>query len=388
MFLDFEKAYDRLDRGWLFGCMEAMQFPDSSVRWVRLLLEGTCGQVVFNGGHHSRVFSIPSGCAQGSPLSPLLYVIAAQPLAAKCRQLQREDSVDSISLPGGEAASCSQQHADDTTLHARTVAGVRTLLRRAVNPYCAASGAKLNPSKCQAMVLGTHPPLVGADAETGVVFVDTAVTPIRHLGVLLSVSGGTAFAERLFEQRLASITHRARLWSRYDLSLLGRCEVARQVLASCLVYHAQFIPVPERIMGLLQRRIKAFTLGIGCLRSSDSRRLVYKPAAAVACLPVKRGGIGHVDVAAHVTGIFTNRHRSLSSSDAAETAAAGRQARNGLRLSRCSHLAILIRSECFLGREAIPVFCLAISLLSVNSRCRFAACSAPEGALSRLVVRV
>jgi hypothetical protein len=249
------------------------------------------------------VFSIPSGCAQGSPLSPLLYVIAAQPLAAKCRQLQREDSVDSISLPGGQAASCSQQHADDTTLHARTVAGVRTLLHRAVNPYCAASGAKLNPSKCQAMVLGTHPPLVGADAETGVVFVDTAVTPIRHLGVLLSVSGGTAFAERLFEQRLASITHRARLWSRYDLSLLGRCEVARQVLASCLVYHAQFIPVPERIMGLLQRRIKAFTLGIGCLRSSDSRRLVYKPAAAVACLPVKRGGIGHVDVAAHVTAM-------------------------------------------------------------------------------------
>ena len=98
------------------------------------------------------------------------------------------------------------------------------------------------------MVLGTHPPLVGADAETGVVFVDTAVTPIRHLGVLLSVSGGTAFAEQLFEQRLGSITHRARLWSRYDLSLLGRCEVARQVLASCLVYHAQFVPVPERIM--------------------------------------------------------------------------------------------------------------------------------------------
>src|SRR5512147_2150277 len=143
VFLDFEKAYDRLDRDWLFLCMGAMGFPDSSVRWVRLLLAGTCGQVVFNGGHHSRVFDIPSGCAQGSPLSPLLYVIAAQPLAAKCRQLQREGSVDSISLPGGEAASCSQQHADDTTLHARTVAGVRTLLRRAVDPYCAASGAKL-----------------------------------------------------------------------------------------------------------------------------------------------------------------------------------------------------------------------------------------------------
>jgi hypothetical protein len=80
LFLDFEKAYDRLDRDWLFQCMRAMGFPSSSERWVRLLLEGTHGQVMFNGGHASRAFDIPSGCAQGSPLSPLLYVIAAQPL--------------------------------------------------------------------------------------------------------------------------------------------------------------------------------------------------------------------------------------------------------------------------------------------------------------------
>jgi hypothetical protein len=78
LFLDFEKAYDWLDREWLFKCMDAMHFPESSKRWVRLLLAGTRGQIVFNGGHSSRVFDIPSGCAQGSPLSPLLYVIAAQ----------------------------------------------------------------------------------------------------------------------------------------------------------------------------------------------------------------------------------------------------------------------------------------------------------------------
>jgi hypothetical protein len=89
-FLDFEKAYNRLNREWLLRCMDAMQFPESSRRWVRLLLEGTMGQIVFNGGHSSRVCDIPSGCAQGSPLSSLLYVIAAQPLAATCGQLQRE----------------------------------------------------------------------------------------------------------------------------------------------------------------------------------------------------------------------------------------------------------------------------------------------------------
>ena len=245
-FLDFEKAYDRLNREWLLRCMEAMQFPESSRRWVRLLLEGTMGQIVFNGGHSSRVFDIPSGCAQGSPLSPLLYVLAAQPLAARCRQLQREGRITSISMPGDRGpAPCCHQHADDTTLHAASPADIATLLQHAVQPFCAASAAKLNVSKSQGMGLGPLSRMEGLDAPTGIVFVNTAATPIRHLGVLLSVRGATAFADQLFTQRLRSIGHRARTWGQHDLTLLGRCEVARQVLASCLVYHAQFVPVPR-----------------------------------------------------------------------------------------------------------------------------------------------
>jgi hypothetical protein len=148
------------------------------------------------------VFDIPSGCAQGSPLSPLLYVIAAQPLAARCRQLQQQGSISSMRMPDGTAAPCSHQHADDTTLHGETVTDVQILLQQAVEPFCAASGAKLNRGKSQGMVLGVHPRLVGQHAATGVTpekmktgmtFVDTAVQPIRHLGVLLSVRGGTAF---------------------------------------------------------------------------------------------------------------------------------------------------------------------------------------------------
>jgi hypothetical protein len=303
LFLDFEKAYDRLDRDWLFGCMETMQFPSSSMRWVRLLLEGTCGQVVYNGGFTSRVFDIPSGCAQGSPLSPLLYVIAAQPLAAMCRMLQGQGRAPGIRLPDGSQAPPSHQHADDTTLHGETVDGVRALLREAVLPFCAASGAKLNAGKSQGMALGAHPAMVGVDEETGVTFVDTTVTPIRHLGILLSVRGATEFTQQLFEQRLRSITHRVRHWSRLKLTLLGRCEVARQVLASCLVYHAQFVPVPAHLMSMLQRRIKAFTLGRGCAPLTDGRPLTCRPAAAVANLPAQRGGIGHVDVLSHITAM-------------------------------------------------------------------------------------
>jgi hypothetical protein len=280
LFLDFEKAYDRLDRDWLQQCMKAMQFPPSMLRWVQLLIAGTQGRIVFNGGHLSRVFDIPSGCAQGSPLSPLLYVIAAQPLAARCRALQAVGAVDSISRPDGSASPCSMQHADDTTLHAASRQGVGVLVQRAVQPFCAASGAKMNVSKCQGMEVGVQQPFVGVDPGTSIPFPDTSQQPIRHLGILLSAAGAEPHAATLFTQRLQTITWRVRQWARQNLTYLGRCAVARQVLASCLTYHAQFVPVPADIMARVHRRITAFVTGQGSVQEAHMKQWTDSPPAA------------------------------------------------------------------------------------------------------------
>jgi hypothetical protein len=61
------------------------------------MLAGTRAGVFYH-GHLSPWFQVPSSAAQGSPLSHLLYVVAAQPLAARLRQLQTAGVVDSIFL--------------------------------------------------------------------------------------------------------------------------------------------------------------------------------------------------------------------------------------------------------------------------------------------------
>lgn len=298
-FLDFAQAYDRLDRGWLGLCMQALGLPAVSIRWVRLLLEGTQGQIMFNRGQRSRVFSIASGCAQGSPLSPLLFVMASQPLAARCRQLQRTGVFGSIHLPGGQPAPCCHQHADDTTLHAAGTLGIKVLLDQAVQPFCSASNAKLNISKTQGLAVGSHPPLVGTEPLTGISFVDTASTPVRHLGVLLAAGGGVVFARRLYTQRLQSIAYRVHLWSKHALSMQGRCEVAKQVLASCLSYHQQFVQPPADILQRISRVVHGFVLGRGLVSEHDARPLRGRPARVVASLPKQMGGLGQVDLQAH-----------------------------------------------------------------------------------------
>ena len=113
LLLDFQQAYDRVDREWVFAVMRAMGFGVRALRWVRLLLRDTCARVLFN-GWSSNQFAVRSGVAQGSPLSPVMYVIAAQPLASYMRLMQRRGVIAPIKLPDGSVAPPTFQHADDT----------------------------------------------------------------------------------------------------------------------------------------------------------------------------------------------------------------------------------------------------------------------------------
>lgn len=298
-FLDFAQAYDRLDRGWLGMCMSRLGLPAVAIRWVELLLRGTQGQILFNRGQTSRVFPIASGCAQGSPLSPLLYVMAAQPLAARCRQLQRAGLFASIALPGGQPAPCCHQHADDTTLHAAGVDGIQVLLTQAVQPFCRASGAQLNLGKTQGLSVGSHQQLVGPEPVTGITFVDTSAAPVRHLGILLDAGGAEVHARRMYTQCLQSIAYRVQLWSRHSLSVQGRCEVAKQVLGSCLSYHQQFVQPPADVMQRISKVVLGFVLGRGLVPEQGGEPLRGRPARSVASLPKAMGGLGQVDLQAH-----------------------------------------------------------------------------------------
>ncbi len=247
LFLDFEKAYDRLDRGWLMLCLQKMGFPQVALRWVRLVLAGTWAGVQYH-GHLSPWFDVLSSAAQGSPLSPLLYVLAAQPLAARLRQLQRDGVIDGIVLPDGSLAPPCHQHADDTSVHTATVRGAAAAIRLAITPFGAASNARLAPPKCLGMLLGPGSDQVeGLEPTTQVHFVPPSAH-VRHLGVLISAAGQDAATRAMFAKRLTAVRLHIRSWARFNLSYLGRLHVAKQVLANSLCYHASFMMPPAVIL--------------------------------------------------------------------------------------------------------------------------------------------
>ena len=307
-FLDFLKAYDRIDREWIFAVLETMGFGAGVLRWTRLLLAGTRAVARF-GGCLSRPFAVHSGAAQGSPLSPLLFVAAVQPLAARLRHLQANGAIDAIRLPTGRLAPPSHQHADDTTIHTATADGAAAALHLAVDPFCLASASSLNLNKCRGLCLGSHPSISGTHPGSGVEFLAPNAT-IKHLGILLTTGDRAAAAADMWQRRVGVVASRVQHWRSVDLTLTGRAHVAKQVLVSTLVHAATFVEPPAAQLRALRGLIDGFVAGSfdaaggedpggSAGPSSAERPLRARPSAAAATLPKAEGGMAAADIALH-----------------------------------------------------------------------------------------
>ncbi len=215
LFLDFEKAYDTLDRHWVHRCMHALGFGPGASKWTSIMLAGTQAAVMLN-GFRTSLFPIHSGLPQGSPFSPVLYVIAAQPLASHLRYLQRSGRFQSIATPTGTPAPVCHQHADDTTLHLPSIHDAAVALTEGVQVFCAATGSRLNTGKSQGLLLGPAAGFEGPDPLTGITFV-ARHQPIRHLGVLLGTDAARC-RDLMFTSIIAGIRRRAAHWSAHCLS--------------------------------------------------------------------------------------------------------------------------------------------------------------------------
>jgi len=293
VFCDFEKAYDRVQRPWVMACMGAMGFGPHARAWAGLLHRETLARCAFN-GWRTRHFTVRSGVAQGSPLSPLLYVVAAQPLAALMRYLQRQGRFVSPMLPDGTPAPPSHQHADDTTLHVASLADAQRAWQEGIMPFCAASGSAANAGKTVVMLLGSlrmDAAWDGAsfvDGQTGV-RVAARLEAVRHLGIMLGPGQvGVAAREDRYRSLLGAIKARVLHWSRFGLSDHGRAHIAKQVLASKLVYYLYYSMPSARLFAEVEKTIMAFVAGAPG-RMHPRRVVAQLPwnlgGRAVVCLP-------------------------------------------------------------------------------------------------------
>jgi hypothetical protein len=112
---DQAKAFDRVDHKYFFKILEVMGFGPDFIKWVKLLYTKISSQVLVN-GFLTAAFSVSHSIRQGCGLSPLLYALCIQPLAAN---ISANLLFKGIPMPAlGAPPAKIRMYADDTTVFA------------------------------------------------------------------------------------------------------------------------------------------------------------------------------------------------------------------------------------------------------------------------------
>ena len=109
LLLDFQKAFDTLEWPFIQNTLNLFNFGNGIKKWISTFYTNSESSVL-NNGFCTNYFKLSRGVRQGCPLSPYLFILAADVLATKIRQ---DKTVRGITIFGTE--SKISQIADDTS---------------------------------------------------------------------------------------------------------------------------------------------------------------------------------------------------------------------------------------------------------------------------------
>ena len=286
--LDQEKAFDRVDWGFLRSTLVRMGFGSSFIGWVDLFYTGVQSAAKFN-GYRSSFFCLSRGVRQGCPLSPLLYVLYAEVLACNIRANRR---IIGLSLPGVSPLPVVSQYADDTSLIVVSDDSIKAVF----DTYAVfelGSGSKLNLSKSKGLWLGgwsgrLDPPIT-LEWTSGM---------IKVLGVFIGIGD---LEEANWRPRITAVKNTLNSWRQRHLSYRGRALIINALALSWIWDVASLVHMPDWVLRELNTLVFNFFW-------KGKKDLVTR---SVVCQPFLFGGFSVVSIKSKVWALHVQWARRL-----------------------------------------------------------------------------
>ncbi|KAE8899983.1 hypothetical protein PF003_g16145 [Phytophthora fragariae] len=287
MLLDFRKAYDSVDREFLYQVLFWLGFPARYVATIRGLHEGTRVRFLAN-GNRSRWVEVQCGIRQGCPLAPLLFILV---LEAFYRRIDRDELVNGIVLrsPEGTVTLKVAGYADDTACYVRTVGEVTVILIIA-RKFAAASGLLLNEEKT--MIIALHPDVDERQLSLpSPLRVQAATHLARYLGIQVGSHDGTTETWHLARRQL---TARLALATEKTMTVDQRSLLAAAIIIPKLMYIGRHCWPTVMVVNQFQKMIKNFVWHAQLTPTPVAGRAWLN--THVAQLPRRHGGIALPDL--------------------------------------------------------------------------------------------
>ncbi|PNX65871.1 cytochrome p450, partial [Trifolium pratense] len=214
--VDFEKAYDSVDWGFLDYMLGRFGFSPKWRAWMKSCVCGGNLSVLVNGCPTEEI-QIRRGLKQGDPLAPLLFILVVEGLGGLMRRAVEVNKFRPFLVGGVEVPVSLLQYADDTLCIGEATVENLWVLKAVLRGFEMASGLKVNFWKsCVMGVNVTNEFLVMASD-----FLNCRIgrTPFKYLGLPV---GANSRKMSTWEPMMDVIKGRLNSWGNKYVSLGGR----------------------------------------------------------------------------------------------------------------------------------------------------------------------
>ena len=280
IFLDQQKAFDRVEWGYVKLCLEKFGFGPYFCNIVNLMYQHAESCIQTN-GFVSRYFPISRSMRQGCPLAAYLYILQAEPMAQTIRSSKEIEGIF-LDHENKNHEVRIASFADDTQLFHRTEKSITSCFK-ILHTYSEASGAKLNLKKTKGLYIGSW---------------KNKQPTLKEIGWVNNVTAlGTKFGfninyEDIWMKKFTKFKKKINQWKKRDLTIFGKKTLINSYIISNIGYLTEIYAanIPDKFIKDTTDLIRDFLW----------EKPVWKVAKKTMALKKEHGGIEIPDVSVFI----------------------------------------------------------------------------------------
>ncbi|XP_072077755.1 uncharacterized protein [Arachis hypogaea] len=283
--IDMNKAYNRVEWSFLEATLKAFRF---NPHWVKMIMSCVL-QVTYRikiNGILSKSFVPQRGLRQGDPLTPYLFIIAAEVFTILMDKATEEGRISGVRIAPTAPAISHILFADDCIIFSKDSAEEIYHLITTINMYTEVSGQRINVDK-SGITFGNQIPIRNRVEIEEILGLPAWDKPGKYLGLPAQWGRSKNEALRWIEER---VSDKLRGWKEKLLSQSGREVLIKSVIQVIPAYAMNVVLFPKGFCHRLSKKVAKFWWA-----STGKDRGIYWRIWDKICASKREGGIGFKD---------------------------------------------------------------------------------------------
>ena len=245
--IDFQKAFDSIDMGFLYNVMQKMGLPPKFISIIKAIDSDVFAKVMLNGAKSNK-FKVDRGTRQGDPLSMDKFIIALNPLILALHNNRFITKYMSKSNKG----FLTLAKADDLTVVTNKLSSLLHITHTIMR-FREASGLTVNIDKTKGFFFNKQK------------LHQIANLPFSHWNedtVILGIPfGSAAFVENFWKEKYIMFEREANFFQSFEYwKLQAKAIISKSKLMPKLSYYGSVLPIPAAIQNKVNDMLIKFVV--------------------------------------------------------------------------------------------------------------------------------